>query len=154
MREQCGTPAYIAPEILDRKCGGHSYEVDVWSIGCILYTLLVGRPPFETSNIDSTYRKIKTNDYHIPSSANISKAAQDLIRWSLAAKPSNRPSLDEMLAHSFLNDYTPATLPRSSLTKVPSFSESTSTMAKPSALRRPLGSVDVNSPSTVRARMP
>lgn len=144
----CGTPNYIAPEILDRKCGGHSYEVDVWSIGCILYTLLVGRPPFETSNIDSTYRKIKTNDYHIPSSANISKAAQDLIRWSLAAKPSNRPSLDEMLAHSFLNDYTPATLPRSSLTKVPSFSESTSTMAKPSALRRPLGSVDVNSPST------
>ena len=39
----CGTPNYIAPEVLGKK--GHSYEVDVWSLGCILYTLLVGKPP-------------------------------------------------------------------------------------------------------------
>jgi len=46
-RTICGTPNYIAPEILSSKCG-HSYEVDVWSIGVIIYTLLFGRPPFET----------------------------------------------------------------------------------------------------------
>lgn len=40
----CGTPNYIAPEILNKK--GHSYEVDVWSIGCVMFTLLVGQPPF------------------------------------------------------------------------------------------------------------
>lgn len=45
----CGTPNYIAPEMLDKK--GHSYEVDVWAIGCILYTLLVGKPPFETDTL-------------------------------------------------------------------------------------------------------
>lgn len=43
-RTLCGTPNYIAPEVLGKK--GHSYEVDAWSLGCILYTLLIGKPPF------------------------------------------------------------------------------------------------------------
>lgn len=46
----CGTPNYIAPEILESH-GGHSYEVDYWSIGVILYTMLVGRPPFESAEV-------------------------------------------------------------------------------------------------------
>lgn len=54
-RTICGTPNYIAPEVLSSRVG-HSYEVDVWSIGVILYTLLIGRPPFETSNVKSTYK--------------------------------------------------------------------------------------------------
>jgi len=49
-RTICGTPNYIAPEILDSKIG-HSYEVDSWSIGVILYTLLCGRPPFESQEV-------------------------------------------------------------------------------------------------------
>ena len=53
----CGTPNYIAPEILEGK--GHSYEVDLWSTGVILYALLYGRPPFETSDVKKTYKKIK-----------------------------------------------------------------------------------------------
>lgn len=57
----CGTPNYIAPEILMKK--GHSFEVDVWSIGCIMYTLLVGKPPFETNTLKDTYAKIKKCDY-------------------------------------------------------------------------------------------
>ena len=46
-RTICGTPNYIAPEVLEGKCG-HSYEVDVWSLGVIIYTLIIGKPPFET----------------------------------------------------------------------------------------------------------
>ena len=46
-RTICGTPNYIAPDILDGKTG-HSYEVDVWSLGVIIYTLLIGKPPYET----------------------------------------------------------------------------------------------------------
>jgi len=49
-RTVCGTPNYIAPEILDSK-GGHSYEVDLWAIGVILYTLVCGRPPFESQEV-------------------------------------------------------------------------------------------------------
>ena len=45
----CGTPNYIAPEML--SASGHSFEVDIWAIGCILYTLLVGKPPFETGTL-------------------------------------------------------------------------------------------------------
>ena len=51
----CGTPNYIAPEVLGKK--GHSYEVDVWSLGCILFTLLVGKPPFETQTLKDTYNR-------------------------------------------------------------------------------------------------
>lgn len=57
----CGTPNYIAPEILTKK--GHSFEVDIWSIGCVMYTLLVGQPPFETKTLKDTYTKIRKCDY-------------------------------------------------------------------------------------------
>jgi polo-like kinase 1 len=59
----CGTPNYIAPEILHKK--GHSFEVDIWSIGCIMYTLLIGRPPFETNSLTETYNRIKKCEYQI-----------------------------------------------------------------------------------------
>lgn len=56
-RTICGTPNYIAPEVLSSRTG-HSFEVDLWSIGIILYTILIGRPPFETSNVKTTYKRI------------------------------------------------------------------------------------------------
>lgn len=61
-RTICGTPNYIAPEVLEGK-NGHSYEVDIWSLGVIIYTLIIGKPPFETANVKSTYEKIKKNMY-------------------------------------------------------------------------------------------
>lgn len=54
----CGTPNYIAPEILNEH-SGHSYAADIWSLGVIIYTLLIGKPPFETSDVKLTYNKIK-----------------------------------------------------------------------------------------------
>jgi polo-like kinase 1 len=60
----CGTPNYIAPEILESK--GHSYEVDVWSFGVIMYTLVYGRPPFESKDVKDTYKKIKDCSFSFP----------------------------------------------------------------------------------------
>lgn len=50
----CGSSNYIAPDVLDGK-KGHSYEVDVWYLGVIAYTLLFGKHPFETPDIKSSY---------------------------------------------------------------------------------------------------
>jgi polo-like kinase 1 len=73
-RTICGTPNYIAPEILDGK-SGHSYEVDIWSFGVILYTFLIGKPPFETADVKTTYRRIRMNTYSFPEHARISENA-------------------------------------------------------------------------------
>ena len=56
-RSLCVTPNYIAPEILDGK-RGHSFEVDIWSLGIIIYILLIGKPPLETNNKKETYKRI------------------------------------------------------------------------------------------------
>lgn len=50
----CGTPNYIAPEVITSGVG-YSTEVDVWALGVIIYTMLTGRPPFETNNVKQTY---------------------------------------------------------------------------------------------------
>jgi len=54
----CGTPNYIAPEVLFGKKLGHSFEVDLWSCGVILYALLVGKPPFQASDINEIYKSV------------------------------------------------------------------------------------------------
>ena len=51
----CSTPNYIAPEVLFDTANGHSFEVDTWSIGVILYTFVVGRPPFRTKDVKEVY---------------------------------------------------------------------------------------------------
>jgi polo-like kinase 1 len=94
----CGTPNYIAPEVLNKK--GHSYEVDVWSLGCILYTLLIGKPPFETSCLKDTYAKIKKNEYTIPPNK-VSIQAKNLINHLLQADPALRPTMSQILQDEF-----------------------------------------------------
>merc|ERR1719427_1688274 len=114
----CGTPDYIAPEVLGKK--GHSYEVDVWALGCILYTQLVGKPPFETQTLKDTYTRIKKNEYHIPS--RVGPLARNLIQKTLQHDPTKRPSVAEMLRDDFMTmGYLPPRLPVSCLTMAPRF---------------------------------
>jgi polo-like kinase 1 len=122
-RTICGTPNYIAPEVLDGK-SGHSYEVDVWAIGVILYTLIVGKPPFETSDVKTTYRRIRMLAYTFPENVPISEAAKSLIARILVADPAKRPSIDDMLAHQFFHqgNIIPKLLPSSTLACPPSAS--------------------------------
>ncbi|KAG9289776.1 hypothetical protein G9A89_015356 [Geosiphon pyriformis] len=132
----CGTPNYIAPEILFDKTG-HSYEVDIWSVGIIMYTLLFGKPPFQAKgNVTEIYQKIKERRYEFPPNINVSSQAKDLINLMLTRQPENRPTIDQVLNHSFFHGYTPIELPTSALRLVPRFEEST-TMPKLS-VRQPL----------------
>ena len=97
----CGTPNYIAPEVI--LSSGHSYEVDIWAIGIIIYTLLIGKPPFETRDVKTTYGKIKNADFIFPENSKISQAAKNLIRKILVVEPKKRPSLNEILLDDFFN---------------------------------------------------
>jgi len=100
-RTICGTPNYIAPEILDDRIG-HSYAVDTWSIGVIMYTLLFGRPPFETSDVKATYRRIRSNQYAFPEGMQVSGPAKAMISSVLKTDPFQRPSLRDMLNDPWL----------------------------------------------------
>eukprot|EP00825_Cyclidium_porcatum_P047949 TRINITY_DN78_c0_g1_i1.p1 TRINITY_DN78_c0_g1~~TRINITY_DN78_c0_g1_i1.p1 ORF type:complete len:704 (+),score=113.16 TRINITY_DN78_c0_g1_i1:180-2291(+) len=119
----CGTPNYIAPEILDGKCG-HSYEVDIWSLGVIIYTLLIGKPPFETPDVKTTYKKIRMNNYTFPEHVPISDSSRSLITKILVLDSSKRPNLEDIMNHPFINHggTIPKVLPLSTLACPPSAS--------------------------------
>uniref|UniRef100_A0A8C7UYG0 Serine/threonine-protein kinase PLK n=1 Tax=Oncorhynchus mykiss TaxID=8022 RepID=A0A8C7UYG0_ONCMY len=112
----CGTPNYLAPEVLNRQ--GHGTESDVWSLGCVMYTLMCGNPPFETLDLKETYKCIKEVKYNLPST--LSPAAQKLISGILQKDPSDRLTLDQILNHQFFTKaFTPDKLPPSSCVTVP-----------------------------------
>ncbi|XP_054712021.1 serine/threonine-protein kinase PLK1-like [Uloborus diversus] len=114
----CGTPNYIAPEVLNMQ--GHSFAADVWAMGCIMYAMLVGQPPFETTTLNETYYRISTNKYTIPSS--MSDAARHLVAKMLQLKPTDRPSLEEIIQHKFfVAGFLPSSLPTSCCIAVPKF---------------------------------
>src|SRR5690349_5893041 len=94
LRTICGTPNYIAPEVLFDTANGHSFEVDVWSVGVILwvmlwlqwyteltssYTMIIGKPPFQTKDVKAIYKRIRENRYEFPPDKPISESAKDLI---------------------------------------------------------------------------
>ena len=72
----------LAPEVLEGS-NGHSFEVDIWSTGVILYTLLVGKPPFESENVPSTYKRILATDFSFPDYPIVCDKAQNLLRLIL-----------------------------------------------------------------------
>lgn len=94
----CGTPNYISPEVVSRT--SHGLPADVWSVGCMLYTLLVGRPPFETDAVQSTLNKVVMSEYIMP--AHLSYEAQDLINKLLKKLPHERITLEAVLCHPFM----------------------------------------------------
>lgn len=116
----CGTSNYIAPEMVLKK--SYSYEVDIWSFGVILFTLLTGTAPFDCEDEDAIYEKIKLNKYEFPKSIELSSEAKDLISKILNPNPDKRPSLEEIYSHDFFAniDRIPKLMPKFTLYLVPS----------------------------------
>jgi len=102
----CGSPAYVAPEVLERKPYGA--EVDWWSLGVILYILLCGFPPFhdEHNNLKRLYKKIKKGNFQFvsPYWDTISEEAKDLVSNLLNTDPKKRFGAKEVLAHRWLKN--------------------------------------------------
>uniref|UniRef100_A0A8C4NVF5 Serine/threonine-protein kinase PLK n=1 Tax=Dicentrarchus labrax TaxID=13489 RepID=A0A8C4NVF5_DICLA len=114
----CGTPNYLSPEVLNKQ--GHGCESDIWALGCVMYTMLLGRPPFETTNLKETYRCIREARYSLPSS--LSPQAKQLIASLLAKIPEDRPNLDHILRHDFFTQgFSPERLPASCCHSAPDF---------------------------------
>ncbi|EIE77628.1 hypothetical protein RO3G_02332 [Rhizopus delemar RA 99-880] len=104
----CGTLDYLPPEMVEGR--DHDESVDLWSLGVLLYELVVGKPPFEVSAkshqedvYKETYTRIRKVDLKIPDF--VSKEAQDLIKKLIQYKAANRLPLRKVLCHPYLKKY-------------------------------------------------
>ncbi|XP_018778920.3 calcium/calmodulin-dependent protein kinase type 1G isoform X2 [Serinus canaria] len=106
MSTACGTPGYVAPEVLAQK--PYSKAVDCWSIGVITYILLCGYPPFYEETESKLFEKIKEGYYEFESPFwdDISESAKDFIRHLLEKNPSARFTCEEALRHPWINGNT------------------------------------------------
>jgi len=98
----CGSPGYVAPEILTAEC--YDESVDLWSIGVIIYILLSGYPPFYADSAPALFKKIMEVNYDFDDSVwdDISDMAKDLIQHLLVKDPSQRFSAQQCLEHPWI----------------------------------------------------
>jgi len=102
MKTACGTPGYVAPEVLAHD--QYSSQVDLWSIGVIVYILLCGFPPFYGDNDAQMFKKIKAGSYKFlsPYWDPISADAKDFVAKLLVVDPRKRMTAAEALNHRWL----------------------------------------------------
>ncbi|EHK39905.1 hypothetical protein TRIATDRAFT_42549 [Trichoderma atroviride IMI 206040] len=103
----CGTVGYTAPEIV--KDERYSKSVDMWALGCVLYTLLCGFPPFYDESIEVLTEKVAKGQYTFlsPWWDGISSSAKDLISHLLTVDPEKRYTIREFLAHPWIQEVGP-----------------------------------------------
>jgi 5'-AMP-activated protein kinase catalytic alpha subunit len=96
LTEQCGTPAYIAPEVLE-GFGFDGFKADIWSAGVVLYAMLLGTVPFKANNMSELQKLILKAKYTIKEDTSdtqhkpLSNEAKELIQLILEREPSFRP---------------------------------------------------------------
>ncbi|NXJ03681.1 CHK2 kinase, partial [Odontophorus gujanensis] len=108
MKTLCGTPTYLAPEVLNSLgTAGYSRAVDCWSLGVILFVCLCGYPPFNEQNTQLSLKdQITRGEYtFIPKEwKHVSNTALDLVKKLLVVDPNKRFTIEEALEHPWLQD--------------------------------------------------
>ena len=99
----CGTPIYLAPEILEEK--PHDEAVDLWCIGVLLFELVTANPPFLGSDLETLKANILSLKINWPKDINVD--AKNLIIKILKLDPKQRLPLEEMIKHPFITKFTP-----------------------------------------------
>jgi len=104
LKTQCGTPGYVAPEILEGVAYGT--KADMWSLGVIVYILLGGYPPFVETNQRELFRKIRRGQYefHDEYWGSVSREAKGLISALLTVSPQKRLSAAGALQNSWVKE--------------------------------------------------
>ena len=100
--EQCGTPAYIAPEIV-KDMGYKGFPVDIWSAGICLYAMLYGNVPFKANQIGDL-NTVEQLNQDIEYKDTVSKEAIEVMKMMLQKVPKLRATAQEVLLHPWLND--------------------------------------------------
>ncbi|KAF0700301.1 Aste57867_9179 [Aphanomyces stellatus] len=126
----CGSPAYVAPEVLSGDKGLYDKEVDIWSIGVITYALLCGYLPFYDDNPSVMFKKIKRGafEFDAPHWDHVSVQAKSFVKMMLVVDPKQRyvvalddddqhdvpsASADDLLKHPWIQTANDATVPLS-----------------------------------------
>jgi len=110
MQTACGTPSYVAPEVLNAS--GYGKEVDMWSIGVITYILLCGFPPFYGDTVPEIFEQIMEASFDYPEEywSHVSSNAKDFINKLLQVEPEARMTAGVALKHPWLAEKAPATV--------------------------------------------
>lgn len=125
LKTQCGTPSYVAPEILMRN--PYTPAVDVWSLGVILYTLLIGSFPFAHKDQEIMYALVCKGRYEtrVPEWDQISDDVKDLLKGLLAVDPTKRLTAADALQHKWFttNEQSTSTNLKKSHTRLQGFAD-------------------------------
>ncbi|VDN90882.1 unnamed protein product [Brugia pahangi] len=96
----CGSPAYAAPELI-QGLPYRGHQVDIWSMGVLLYTLLCGCLPFEDDSVQKLYTKIANGRYYEPDY--LSPLSKDLLKSLLQVDPEKRITISKLIVHPWIN---------------------------------------------------
>ena len=102
VQEHCGTPAYLAPEIILEK-GYRGFAADIWSLGVLLFFMLVGHMPFQAATIEKLNKLIVAGGYSCPDELCLSEQAKDLLARMMTTDASSRITAEQLLVHPWMS---------------------------------------------------
>jgi len=135
----CGTPNFISPEVATRS--NHGLSVDTWGLGILLYTLLVGKPPFDTERVQKTLTKVVMESHQFPEHLRLSFEVKDLINNLLKKNEAERIKLNDILLHPWM--MLDNTLPQDSGIAMTTTNFSSNSITKPGPGPRPMAAYPV-----------